>query len=245
MDEQTWLLDDFSVDYTGHLSLAGILRLFAKTAAQAPDQQAAQESLVRLGLPWTWMMTDLSLTIDRLPVLASQVAGATHCLGNDRLHIYREYALADDRGPCITGRIAWLLVEDQSRRPVRTRDYPADLRAILPSLTGDRPAMRVRFRLSNAFVPVGDFSADFSQLDMNRHVNHICYINWVQDALWRAFPQPGEMTGFQISWLKEVRLHERLHFYVRRAGAGYEVLGQKADGVPCIRAHVQTRPGPS
>lgn len=242
MDEQTWLLDDFNVDYTGHLSLAGILRLFAKTAAQAPDQMAAQESLDRLGLPWTWMMTDLSLTIDRLPVLASQVTGATCCLGIDQLYIYRDYALADAQGSCVTGRIAWLLVEDQSRRPVRTRDYPADLTAILPSLTGDRPAMRVRFRLSDAFVPAGDFSADFSHLDMNHHVNHICYINWVQDALWRVFPQPGEMTAFRISWLKEVRLHDQLHFYVRRDGSSYEVLGQKADGAPCIRALVQTRP---
>ncbi|MFM9414486.1 acyl-ACP thioesterase domain-containing protein [Peptococcus simiae] len=242
MDEQTWLLDDFNVDYTGHLSLAGILRFFAKTAAQAPDQQAAQDILDRLALPWTWMMTDLSLAMTRLPALASPLTGATHCLGNDQLHIYRDYSLRDGRGPCVTGRIAWLLVEARSRRPVRTRDYPADLRAILPALAGPRPAMRVRFRLTDAFAPAGDFTADFSHLDMNRHVNHICYINWVQDALWRAFPRPGEMTGFQISWLKEVRLHEKLHFYVRRDGSSYEVLGQKVDGDPCIRSLIQTRP---
>ena len=135
--------------------------------------------------------------------------------------------------------MAWLLADGQTHRPVPVAKAPAQvLAAMAPAPLGARQlaVKRLRFRGLGPFTPAGVCRADERTIDFNGHVNHICYANWIEEAVQRHRATLDRPTFLQMSWLREVRLGERVALEVLAQGDRWLAQGKLADGRPCVRA---------
>lgn len=128
-----------------------------------------------------WVLTWLQMEIDQFPAWEDEMTIETWPSDLDGLLATREFVMrVDDRLLC-RGTSAWLVIDTERRRPVRP---PASLHDIElpdrpPPLDGDRadlppPAGVDRDRT---------FTVRYHDLDLNRHVNNVRYLEWALETL--------------------------------------------------------------
>ncbi len=158
---------------------------------EAADQNAralgwAREQLASRHL--FWALTGLRIRLTGYPRWRETAHVSTWPAGANRLFAWRDFLLAADDGtPLGAATSAWLLVMENTRRPVRMlpeiaaaavhrpRALEQDFRAKLAPPQGGGHVRRFRVRRSD--------------LDVNGHVNNVSFIEWVVESV------PPEIAG--------------------------------------------------
>lgn len=230
------IVDDGQSEAGGYLSLPGLMHIFAAAALKdeaGPVAETMQAHRI------TWLVTDFTLAVEAWPRSGQGVTCSTRRSEADHLYFYRDYVLSAGQGTCALGRMAWLLADGQTHRPVPVAKAPASVMAAMalaPLGARQLAVKRLRFRGLGPFTPAGVCRADEATIDFNGHVNHICYANWIEEAVQRHRATLDRPTFLQMSWLREVRLGERVALEVLAEGDRWLAQGKLADGRPCVRA---------
>jgi len=129
-----------------------------------------------------WVLARLRLAVDRPPAWEEEITLDTWPSGLDRLYATREVVFRDeDEEPLARGTSAWLVIDTERRRPLRppaalydieTPDRPAPLAGGAPELSAPNRADRTR-----------TFTVRYHDLDLNRHVNNVRYLEWALETL--------------------------------------------------------------
>jgi acyl-ACP thioesterase len=129
----------------------------------------------------------------------------------------RDYRiLAENDRLLTTATTAWLVLDQATGRPKKMaannnlhRFHIDDLHAIEP-LPGKLPVIKEPDRQ----MPV---SAKYSDLDINKHVNAVKYIEWVQDCYSQDLYERQNVKEFQINYQAETRFGEQVQINIRKA----------------------------
>jgi medium-chain acyl-[acyl-carrier-protein] hydrolase len=164
----------------GRVRLPCLLDYFQESAADhAARLGASVLDLIKKKL--TWVLSRYHIRIFRYPGWGEELRMTTWPSGRKGLFALREFQLADQSGDAVAAATtSWMLLDVLRKRPVpvveNLGDFPHDpRRAIaddflpLPELA--KIDMELPFR-----VKMGD-------LDWNRHVNHVVYIEWAVEAV--------------------------------------------------------------
>jgi medium-chain acyl-[acyl-carrier-protein] hydrolase len=158
------------------------------------------DDLVDLGC--FWVLSRLTLRMERYPLWGEKIVVKTWGSGIDRLFALRDFIVRDEKGAVIgSARSAWLVVNEKTRKPRRIEPLftgspvLADLRAF-EDLPEKLPA------LGNP-VKGRSFPVRYSDLDIQNHVNNSQYAEWCLDS----FPPPLHATHhpsvFSVNFLAE------------------------------------------
>lgn len=163
----------------------------------------------------TWMLHRLHLQMDRLPAWRDRITIRTWPSGGDRLRAYRDFSIRDDNeheiGRCVS---YWLMLNLDTRRPVRIP--PA-----IQQMGGgdDEHLLPLQKQRLAAEAESDDGAVTFrvrrSDLDMNRHVNNVKYIEW---ALARL-PEDKEVCEIDIEFRAECTEGQSIRSVVRSGEA--------------------------
>jgi len=185
-------------------------------------QEAAGHHAAELGVSMqdlladgqAWVLAHLRLELDRLPRWGETVVVRTWPSGLDRLFATREFLLevetADGADATIArGTSAWLTIDTERRRPLRP------LKALRTLETPDRdPALAHDFASD---LPVPDrtdaedrFSVRYHDLDVNRHVNNVRYLEWALETLPGSFLNANRCTALSLQFEAETTLGDRV-----------------------------------
>jgi acyl-ACP thioesterase len=192
-----------------------------------------------------WILSRMSLVLDRRPARGEKVVVRTWPIGSARLFVHRDYELSDSSGAIIgRGRSAWLIIDTERGRPRR----PEPLIGGLPQNEGREalpdgvPALEEAPGLARAYSR----TAAYSDLDYNGHVNNARYVQWVQDAL--AADALASAGGFRldINYLSEVRAGTSVSIFGAAVPADGGVLHRvegrrEEDSAPVFRAELLLR----
>jgi len=202
-------------------------------------QEAAGHHAAELGVSMqdllaedrAWVLAHLRLEIDRLPDWNETITLETWPSGLERLFATREVVFRDGEGDAIAqGTSAWLVIDTERRRPVRppsilydieTPDRPVPLDADLDDLPTPERADRTQ-----------DFSVRYHDLDLNRHVNNVRYLEWALETLPPSVLDERRCTGLALQFEAEATY-----------GDPIEVTAQIDDGSLRVRhrlAHADT-----
>lgn len=149
----------------------------------------------------TWVLHRLCVKMDRYPDWRETITIQTWPSSGDGLRAYRDFLILDSDGYAIGKSLSyWLMMDIQSRRPTRIPDKilqmaPKDIDHVLP--------------VSDAYFSAID-SADSSQsftvrksdLDLNKHVNNVKYIEWALSCL----PDEHKVNEIDIKFMAEAVL---------------------------------------
>ncbi len=189
-----------------------------------------------------WILSRMSLALDRRPKRGAKLTIRTWPLGAARLFVHRDYELFDEGGVFGRGRSAWLIVDTASKRPKRPEQLIEGLprnegREALPDGAGSLSA-------AEGIAPLAGRRAAYSDLDYNGHVNNARYVQWIQDSL--DADELAAAAGFRLdlNYLSEVKAGSSVDILGASDGSLRSLEGRRAeDGAPVFRAELRLLPG--
>jgi medium-chain acyl-[acyl-carrier-protein] hydrolase len=164
-----------------------------------------------------WVLSRFHIIMHRYPSMGDRVIVETWPKGLKKLFFMRDYRIHSEDGLLLTtATTAWLVLDGDTGRPRKMeqnnslhRFYIPDFHAIeqmpgkLPGITGADRKMTVLAR--------------YSDLDINKHVNAVKYIEWVQDSYTQELYEKQNVTEFQINYKAETRFGEKVQIGIRTA----------------------------
>ena len=148
----------------------------------------------------SWVLSRLRVRMQTYPKWREEVRIVTWPCGVERLFAHRDFELFGAGGQKLgVATSSWLLLNIQKRRPARMLDVVKDF------AVSDRPRAlggELGERLS-APPPSGterSFRVRGSDLDVNRHVNNVNYIEWAVETVPAG---AGTLADLQVEFLAE------------------------------------------
>jgi len=152
-----------------------------------------------------WVLAHLHLQLERLPRWTDSIEIETWPSGLDRLFARREFVFRDDTGAALAqGTSAWLVIDVERRRPLRppsalydieTPDWPRPVDVDLDDLPAPDRVDRTR-----------DFTVRYHDLDLNRHVNNVRYLEWALETLPAAVLDDRRCLALALQFEAEATL---------------------------------------
>lgn len=181
--KETFRIRQFEIDTDGFGLITAIANYLQEAAGAHADSLGwSMQSLLDRNMGW--ILHRFTIDIRRYPKAGEEIQIVTWPSGADRLFAYRDFELFDmDGNMILSARTAWLILDIARRRPIPTppdvveigaqSDRGADIQidTKLPKPDGDPVRM----------IPI---TVRRSDLDINRHVNNVRYLEWAMETLY-------------------------------------------------------------
>lgn len=206
--QEEYRVRSYEVDASGRATLPVIANYFQEAAGKnARDLNFDIGDLHKNGL--TWVLYRLHIKLNDFPKRWQQVTVNTWPSSGDGIRAFRDYELRSDSDEVLgLGISQWMVLNIETRRPSRIPKEILDMgleidKHMLPTDKSSFPAIEDADRSVSYTISRND-------LDMNRHVNNVTYIEW--------------MTGFMPDDVPiESRCEEINIQYHRECGLGQEI----------------------
>lgn len=151
-----------------------------------------------------WALSRLDLELVHHPTWADELRIETWPSGLDRLYATREFLLSVDGAPVGRSTSRWFVLDTERRRPVRPPRSLYDLETPdrTPALAHDLDDLSGPERIDHE----RSWTAHYHDLDLNRHVNSIRYLEWALGTLPDAFLNTHQCTGVALQFRAEATL---------------------------------------
>ncbi|MBM3285058.1 MAG: acyl-ACP thioesterase, partial [Candidatus Aminicenantes bacterium] len=128
----------------------------------------------------TWVLSRYHVKVGRYPFWTETVELKTWPSARQAFFALREFELHDERGELLAdGTSSWMMIDLNTKRPVPLAEH------LLPFQEDSRRALPDRFEplpvLQKADTEI-PFLVGMKDLDWNRHVNHVVYVEWAVES---------------------------------------------------------------
>jgi acyl-ACP thioesterase len=234
----------YEVDVDGRLAAPALCDWLQETAGQhAAALGWAVADLRPRSL--TWVLSRLHVKVLRRPEWRERITVATWPSGVQRAFALRDFRAFDASSSPVAGATtAWLLLNLSTRRPVRPPRKVDELARSSPGRAVDD-----RFEKLPAVAasePGVAFTARFSDLDVNRHVNNVVLVRWLVDGLPTELLAANALTELEVEFRSEVAWGDVVESSLEASDADprcyAHVLLRRTDGREVARARTRWTP---
>lgn len=184
-----------------------------------------------------WVLSRLSLRVDRYPSWNEEVMVRTWPKGIDRLLALRDFLLLDAGGEtCARATTAWIIVDGTRRRPVRVEPFFGHV--LLEKGQDALPGTAEKVDMPSGGEVRGRYTAGYSVVDMNRHVNNARYADWITDSFPFNRFEDTLIRDFSINYLAEVGPEEEVELSVVPGGENDFFIAGRAGGRESFKSRV-------
>ncbi|MBR9978175.1 MAG: hypothetical protein KFH87_08810 [Bacteroidetes bacterium] len=170
-----------------------------------------------------WLLNKWDIRIHAYPAFKDDVRVLTQPMAMRRVLANRRYVIEDEQAaPLVEADSQWVFVDLARRRPARIpenifRRYGISEDAeVLP--TPQMPGVPERADVTR------NFHVRKSDIDVNRHVNNIRYVDWAFDALPDELVREQLLRRLLIHYRKEVQYGEQVHVITELTGDNEQVI---------------------
>ena len=183
----------------------------------------------------TWVLSRYHVRVERYPSIGEQVHVRTWYPGPQKPFYLRDWEVLDDNGAVLAlATSSWLILDIATMKPV-------DDNGLLDGL--EQRSMRA---IEDPFNPLPEFKEPqfesrfcvrLGDTDMNRHVNHVHYIQWALESVIRHVPEGSIPLEIEAGYRAEARFGDNVVARARDYGGGLFVhdLIRESDGVELTR----------
>ena len=162
-----------------------------------------------------WVLSRFHIIMHAYPRMDDRIKVETWPKGIYKLFFMRDYRiLSEDDRLLTTATTAWLVLDQATGRPKKMEgknslhQFHIDNYHAIEPVPVKLPAITEPDRQ----MPV---SARYSDLDINKHVNAVKYIEWVQDCYPQELYEKQNVKEFQINYQAETRFGEQVRINIR------------------------------
>lgn len=237
-----FVVEPFHEDFTGHISwnLLGIrlLQCASKHAAAYGfgSVMAEQEACI-------WVLSRLTIEMNLRPATHQDYCIETWVDSIYRQFTNRYYRIVGADGTVYgTASSIWALIGRESRRPISLEKLQQE-HPTMSLIEVHRPEVHIpepaRIK-GHASEPIRSFTAHYSDIDINGHVNSIRYIDHILDLF--SFEKLGEqeVRRIDMTYSSEAFCHQKLDLYLTQEEAEDNyVIEIKRSDTPICKARVE------
>lgn len=205
----TYRIRSHEVEPGGRLSLPTLFHLMQDGASShAKALGLSVSELMTTG--YTWVLSRLVLNIlAPLPEWEDQIDIQTWPSGNKGPFALRDIIFKNKSGQTIAAALSgWLVISTDTRKPQRIGAYSKMLRPmeghhVLSQNLEKVPAL-------NRIDHERQFSVRRRDLDINQHVNNVCYMDWLLETLPDAIIQQMQLKTIVLNFMGEAGQNDQV-----------------------------------
>jgi len=214
-------------DMFGHWRPGSILEAMQETAGEHSASYGLSRSVMD-GMGIAWVLSRVRVEMKRLPVAGETVTIETYPTPNRHLFFPRSHVFRDETGEEIgTANSLWVLMDLESRRIIkddRVTEKVPDNRELQPAA-----GMPATVRAPEGEKQEGSIQPQFTDLDLNRHVNNTKYLDWCLNALGVETLEAACVMRFDVNYEAEIRPGSVIRTELTRSGDGFVFCGFDGD----------------
>lgn len=201
--QEEFKIHSYEIGASGFASPQSICCFLQEAASNHADQLfVSAEEMARQDQ--MWVLSQLSVRMKRYPRWHDTIRIQTWPVSrNSSIRGYRDFVLLDRMNEEI-GRAStlWLLLNTQNRRPLRIPSWLSALTspAIQPDIIAGLG--EANFNSENSDVKQ-EFTVRGSDIDWNKHVNNVCYLEWALEAIPAPLRLSQQVCELDISFVAE------------------------------------------
>lgn len=213
---QDYLVHYYEADQARRLTLSALVQYFEDIAI-LHSTNAGYDLEYYDANHCGWMLLKWDVSIHSLPTFGQRVTVDTRVHAMKRFLSDREFVMTADDGTVLAeGRSNWLLVDTDKRRPLRVSEdqcrafnvsaaSEADFVSIedVPPVTEAEAESAIAGQTEVVRRPV---LAGNTDIDTNRHVNNVSYLDWALDSLPSDFVSRHTPSRLIVQYRKELVL---------------------------------------
>lgn len=199
----------YEVDPCGRLSVVSFCNYMQEAASNhAHALGVSIHQLVHQNV--TWVLSRLAIRIRSCPEWGETIRVHTWPSGTRGPFSLRDFRLTgkNDR-PLGESVSAWLLINAKTRLPLRRVPFVSER---LPHVKEEHPLSNDLGKLPglDGFDHEEAFRVRRSDLDLNRHVNNVRYIEWVLESIPAGIPDHAVLTDLEVNYIAEAFSGDRV-----------------------------------
>ena len=182
------------------------------------------------------------MQINSIPRWPEDVNVETWSRGIGKLTAYRDYIIWDCRSKeAAKGTATWVVVDTEKRKIQRLEElsakWPSNSDKSAIGKSADK-VQELRDHVAGKY-----FAVKYSDLDVNRHVNNVKYIEWIMDGYTMDFIESKEIKKFEINFIGETNYGDDVAVNAERLSEEPLVflnnVVKKSDGRDICRARIE------
>jgi len=151
------------------------------------------------------VLSRLALQMQSYPAWQDMLHVTTWPSGSRRLFALRNFLFRDRQDRLLgAAATAWLIIATQNRRPQRIEPFLKKLNPGVPA-AGAGPELNLfeKIPIFSAYEHEKRFRIRYRDLDINRHVNNVSFVEWIIESIPAEELHRSMLTGLEINYLAE------------------------------------------
>jgi len=162
---------------------------------------------------WFWALLRLHIKITRHPRWKERIIMQTWPKNHEGVVAYRDFLFTDLSGnPLIAASSAWIVLDRQTRRPVRMSQVFTQHREFVDKHAIETPPPKIV--PPHEKHPLKTLKVLFTDLDMNLHMNNANYVRKILDAYPLDFLKQHHVTEVVLNYLKETFFDDEITVFL-------------------------------
>lgn len=229
VDHFDFVCEPFHADFTGTLNLSVLGNHFLNCAGQHASRRGFGIAKLH-DEDHTWVLSRMVIEFDELPKQYEKFGVDTWIESVYRLFTDRNFAILNSEGKAIGyARTVWAMIGLQSRKPVDLMSLADGEFASFANPEKSCPIEKPsRIKVSSK-EPVASFTARYSDIDINGHVNSMRYIEHAMDLFSLDYLREHRIRRFEIAYVTESYYGDRINIYADQENGVSQIEMRKAE----------------
>lgn len=198
----------YEVDSHLKCRLSSIIEFIGDVGVQQSEEiGGGMKYLMENNCAWVFYKDDIK--IYRYPVFGETISITTEPVAFKKFYGLRKYTIRDENESIIGEALAlFFLIDLTKRRPMRIQKEQYDFYGVDGDVKYDISLGNIE-KLENEQYSKS-FNIRYSDIDSNRHVNNVRYIEWALEAVPLDVLDKYEISSLKVKFEKECKLSESI-----------------------------------
>jgi len=226
----------YDVGFDFELTPAAVLH-YAENAAAGHCAAIGKPIPLLLEEGFIWMLARGQMEMKRYPRYGETITIETWLSERSAVHAWREYHIIDSTGTLIGYcRGDWVFIDIKKRRPCRIIDAFIQGWPLNQVKALDRP-MSKQLQEHEEFEFKMEFMVRRGDIDTNRHVNNVRYLEWATEAIPQQWYESKKLTYIEGNFVQETGYGHTVVSAVTPYDKGFiHVVSDKEAGIALANA---------
>lgn len=227
-------IEAYLSDFRGKATLPMIGGFMLQAATRhAEERQFGYSSMT--GMKRVWVLTRMNIVINEYPVNDTTITLHTWVSDVNKIFTERCFSIEDHTGKEIGfARSLWAAIDMETRRPTNVLELDGLLNFKHDKDCPIEVAGKIA-QIKDEVEPTATFTVKYSDIDINKHLNSMKYIEHFVDIFPLNMYQEKEIKQFEINYINEGHYGEKLAVVKQESSKDKFVLEMKnADRVICV-----------
>lgn len=203
-----------AVDFNLQITLSSLTALLMTAAGNNAEENGFGMRQMNTGNN-TWVLLRLAIEMDSCPKQYEEVRIETWIEDIKILSTTRNFHIKDKHDQTLGyGTSVWAMIDFDTRRPQDLSQFEN----LLQFEQGDKTpiAPPAKLKLVEGEL-IDDFTAKYSHIDFNRHVNTMRYVEWISNCFSPDQYSAKKIKRFDINFMSEILFGKSIQLFMQTA----------------------------